>query len=437
MASETLSQHVRMHMRQVMEGRALQESGAAAPPLMPPQDRHLADMSNPSPAATPTVSDSTRSFIDGRGKRLTLDEQRALVRICAEYMINPDPKQYPKNVWVVVSQKLLERTKRKYSWQSCRRWMCRLVSDRQMHWEAVDENRRCVPMMDDLLAAEVDQWMGVCVRSHEQLKTPEAMLQSRLRKPPARQSAYDAETEAQLRYKQERVLKWVSLLPDDAHAFADELQPPLEHRPSTLDPMEPTRRETFDQKLRRMMSQNLQFKSSDYSSGLEEDLLAKDNRTLQSTKKRPCEEADDLLPPPSKYISRPNGVKEPSQLGELKLHETHDTQCRDDRQKSAAQLVSEIPIPNASTSRDAAWQYLTIMKLATDALMKAHDKCVDLFERDRNMTEDDFEEMLGEIIKLWSINLKEVLGVWMEARNVQNKRASLNKNTELAQTTGN
>lgn len=425
MALETLTQHVRMHMRQVMERRALQESGAAAPPIMPPQDRRLPDTENPSPAATPTVSDSTRSFIDGRGKRLTLDEQRALVRICAEYMINPDPKAYPKNVWVLVSQKLLERTQRKYSWQSCRRWMCRLVSDRQMHWEAVDENRRRIPMIDDLLAAEVDQWMGVCVRSHEQLKTPEAMLQRRLQKPPARQSAYDAETEAQLRYKQERVLKWVSLLPDDAQAFADELQSPLEHRPSTPDPREPPRQETFDQKLKRMMSQDPQYKSSDYSSGLEEELLARDNGTLRTTKKRLREETgDDLDSPPSKYISRPNAVKEPSKLGELRLHETLSTACRGDLQKSAAQLVSEIPIPNASTSRSVAWQYLTILKLATDALMKAHDKCVDIFERDKNMTDDDFEDMFGEIIKLWSINLKEVIGVWMEARNVQNKRAS-------------
>ncbi|KAL4890509.1 hypothetical protein BDV59DRAFT_184101 [Aspergillus ambiguus] len=411
MASETLSQLIRVHLRPAMEG-TFKESGAGVM-----TNEGSPSMLNQSPclnlpaAATPTVSDSTL----GRGKRLTLDEQRALVRICAERMINPDPKTYNKSIWVVVSQKLLEKTNRSYSWQSCRRSITRLVFDRQMYWEAVDENRQPVQQMDALLAAEVDQWMGVCVRSHEQLKTPEAMLQSRLQKPPSRQLAYDAETEAQLRAKRERVLKWVSLLPDDVRSFVDELQPPTESSPPTPNLAEIPRRETFDQKLRRMMLQRPQYRSSDYSSGLDEEDPVPE-RSLQPTQKRLREDDGDeeMLPPPLKAICRPDPTKKPHQtdgLNRLNPLLVVDNKLTDGSSlQGPSQWASEIPLrTGALDSFTAARHYLAIMKVATDGMKKSYDGCMDILEREKRTTDDELDGFMSDVIKGWVTRVTQAL----------------------------
>ncbi|GIK02116.1 hypothetical protein Aspvir_006159 [Aspergillus viridinutans] len=119
------------------------------------------------PTTMPTDEDgndcSPQDF-SGRGKRLTLVEQKSLFRLCEQYMNRYDAHEYPKSFWMKISELLLKSTGRKYSWQSCRRRMQQYVEKRKTYWAAFDADKTLPDLgdMDEDLASDIDDWMGRC-----------------------------------------------------------------------------------------------------------------------------------------------------------------------------------------------------------------------------------------------------------------------------------
>jgi hypothetical protein len=115
------------------------------------------------PADEDGTSGSPQEF-SGRGKRLTLAEQKSLFRLCEQYMTRCDAHEYPKSFWIKISELLLKSTGRKYSWQSCRRRMQQYVEKRKTYWAAFDADKTLPDLgdMDEDLASDIDDWIGRC-----------------------------------------------------------------------------------------------------------------------------------------------------------------------------------------------------------------------------------------------------------------------------------
>lgn len=119
------------------------------------------------PTTMPTDEDGNDGLpqdFSGRGKRLTLEEQKSLFRLCEQYMNRYDAHEYPKSFWMKISELLLKSTGRKYSWQSCRRRMQQYVEKRKTYWAAFDADKTLPDLgdMDEDLASDIDDWMGRC-----------------------------------------------------------------------------------------------------------------------------------------------------------------------------------------------------------------------------------------------------------------------------------
>ncbi|KAF9886618.1 hypothetical protein FE257_011258 [Aspergillus nanangensis] len=163
-----------------------------------------------------------------RGKELNLNEQRALIRICAEEMAMCDPAAYKKTTWINVSSRLMKREKRAYSWQSCRRWVTRIITERkkfwlkefknQLHDEEIggnvfwhnvnfddDDTSNQDQQLDRGLIADIDAWMGFHISGRNMTTVPKQM-------PPERT---DAHTNICIPYDCRQILDWIYLLPDE------------------------------------------------------------------------------------------------------------------------------------------------------------------------------------------------------------------------------
>ncbi|RHZ65661.1 uncharacterized protein CDV56_107348 [Aspergillus thermomutatus] len=109
-------------------------------------------------------NDGSPQDFSGRGKRLTLPEQKSLFHLCEQYMNRYDAHEYPKSFWMKISELLLKSTGRKYSWQSCRRRIQQYVEKRKAFWAAFDADKTLPDLgdMDEDLASDIDDWMTRC-----------------------------------------------------------------------------------------------------------------------------------------------------------------------------------------------------------------------------------------------------------------------------------
>ncbi|EAW08472.1 uncharacterized protein ACLA_032070 [Aspergillus clavatus NRRL 1] len=167
------------------------------------------------PIVMPDDESGSPQDFSGRGKRLTLAEQKSLFRLCETYMNRYDASEYPKRFWIKISDLLLKSTGRKYSWQSCRRRIQQYVEKRKAFWAAFDADKTLPDLgdMDEDLASDIDDWMTRCEKRLEKEEKER------------RDKAYQAEIEqAELArsLKLQRTFDWANGLPPPEEM---ELQP--------------------------------------------------------------------------------------------------------------------------------------------------------------------------------------------------------------------
>lgn len=157
------------------------------------------------PTAMPDEDGSPQDF-SGRGKRLTLAEQKSLFRLCETYMNRCEAHEYPKSFWIKISELLLKSTGRKYSWQSCRRRIQQYVERRKAFWAAFDAKKTLPDLgdMDEDLASDIDVWMTRC---EGRLETEEKERQEK-----AQQAEVD-QAELARNLKLQRTFEWAKGLP--------------------------------------------------------------------------------------------------------------------------------------------------------------------------------------------------------------------------------
>ena len=110
----------------------------------------------------------------GRGKRLTVPEEEALVRITRQSMDDYDVEACQKRFWTLISKMLEIDTGRSYSWQSCRRRMTGNVASRLAHRSSVRSGLD--PPKDDMhpmIAEKIDWWLDMVDAKNAKIKEQE------------------------------------------------------------------------------------------------------------------------------------------------------------------------------------------------------------------------------------------------------------------------
>lgn len=214
-------------------------------------------VSSPNPPASQTMADnprisSTPQSSGGRGKPLTMEEERSLVRIVRETLGHYDVKNHPKKRWIDISHSLYNETGRSYSWQSCQRRIIRMIqaclaySHNSGLFQLLDSDmQREFQAMSYETSHDIDTWIRECdaeekVRS--ELAERRAFIEEKKRELQARSEKVERNREARMerekelqrqrqeleageldesrKRKQDRVRKWLDCLPP-----VDKMQP--------------------------------------------------------------------------------------------------------------------------------------------------------------------------------------------------------------------
>lgn len=206
-------------------------------------------VSSPNPPAHNTMADtpgisSTPQSSGGRGKPLTREEERSLVRIVRENFGHYDVKNYPKKYWIDISRLLYNETGRSYSWQSCQRRIIRMIEacraysnhgellqtfDRDMyrdfHTMSVDASydvdiwiRECDA--DEKVRSELAERRAITEEKQRQLQARMEILEQKREeegrskeRERQKQEVEAAELDESRKRKQDRVQKWLDCLP--------------------------------------------------------------------------------------------------------------------------------------------------------------------------------------------------------------------------------
>ncbi|RLL99164.1 hypothetical protein CFD26_105628 [Aspergillus turcosus] len=195
-------------------------SGSMLPSMQIQEPAQLPTPNQSGPTTMPADEDGTSGSpqeFSGRGKRLTLAEQKSLFRLCEQYMTRCDAHEYPKSFWIKISELLLKSTGRKYSWQSCRRRMQQYVEKRKTYWAAFDADKTLPDLgdMDEDLASDIDDWIGRCELRLEK--------EEKERKEKAQRSELE-QAELARALKFQRTFEWAKNLPPP-----EEMEPQPSH----------------------------------------------------------------------------------------------------------------------------------------------------------------------------------------------------------------
>lgn len=173
----------------------------------------------------------------GRGKRLSWDEERHLIQLCMDTMVNHHVEHHSKGYWEDVSAWLYKGTGRNYAWQSCKRRMSRLIEARLAHR---DLENNCLEMEPLLERENFLMGCDTAVRITRFIELCEAAESGQLivQDPMPAENADDIqrfqeeeELLAARKRKQDRVRNWLNHLPP-----ADEMdRVPLPHVATASD----------------------------------------------------------------------------------------------------------------------------------------------------------------------------------------------------------
>ena len=214
-------------------------------------------VSSPNSPASKTMADnpripSTPQSSGGRGKPLTMEEERSLVRIVRETLGHYDVKNHPKKCWIDISHALYNETGRSYSWQSCQRRITRMIEACRgyaCHGESLEvfdkDMYRESQTMSVEASRDVDAWIRECdtdEKPRSELAERRAIAEEKKRQLQARMERLKQEREARMgkskkpetqkqeveaaeldesrKRKQDRVRKWLDCLPP-----VDKMQP--------------------------------------------------------------------------------------------------------------------------------------------------------------------------------------------------------------------